>query len=137
MNRTKVIPIAIIAIFFCSLIRAEGVSRQKAGEKAEMIQEIKDEIDWDDEILEYIPELKIEKDKDGKNIYSYPVNGKQVNLENLDENTLDTVLGQVRMRAAQLRVDTIRQQQDVARRPPAMPPRPPVVPRPPRTSENE
>ena len=134
MYKTKVIPIVIVAIFFCSLIRAEGVEKTPAptSEKAEIIQEIKDEVDWNDGILEYIPELKIQKDKDGKDVYLYLVKGKQVNLENLDEKTLDTVLGQVHMQAAQLRVDTMCEQLDAARRPPAPPPRPPDVPRPPK-----
>jgi len=135
MHKTKVIPIAIIAILFCSLIRAEEVSAgggsAYGGEKTEMIQEIKDEVDWDDAILEYIPELKIQKDKDGKDIYSYLVKGKQVNLENLDEKALSAVLDQVRTKSAQLKVDVMREQQAQRKQLDTIT-RPPDVPRPPR-----
>lgn len=109
--------------------------------KAEMIQEIKDEVDSEEDILEYIPELKRQKDKDGKDIYSYLVEGKQVNLEGVDEETLRAILEQIGAKAKQIGIDTIQEQQDqreqlnAIRRPvssPSLPTRPPTVPRPPK-----
>ena len=111
---------------------------------AEIIREIRDEVDADEDILEQIPELKRQKGEDGKYTYSYLVKGKQIALEDVDENILRALMGQVAAKAAQLRTNAILEQQEQLRairninavqRPPQVPSRPPAVPqRPPSSS---
>jgi hypothetical protein len=105
--------------------------------KAEIIQEIKGEVDSEEEILGQIPELKRQNDKDGKGIYSYLVEGKQVNLEDVDEKILRSLVAQVAAKVERLRTDAILEQQGQLKairdigavsRPPQAPSRSPAVP---------
>lgn len=105
--------------------------------KTEIIQEIKDEVYSEEDILEQIPKLKRQKDKDGKDVYSYLVEGKQINLEDVDEKILRTLITQVAEKAGQIRGNTALEQQEQLRairsagavsRPPQAPSRPPPVP---------
>lgn len=105
--------------------------------KTEIIQEIKDEVDSEEDILEQIPKLKRQKDKDGKDVYSYLIEGKQINLENADEKILRTLITQMAEKAGQIRFNAIKEQQEQLRtirsagavsRPPQAPSRPPPVP---------
>jgi hypothetical protein len=112
--------------------------------KIEMIRDIKDEVDSEEEILDQIPELKKEKDKDGKDIYTYLVDGKQVNLEDVDEKILQALLEQVGKKAGQIRASARQEQEEQLRtirsfhppqpprlpeQPPRLPERPPSAPR--------
>lgn len=111
--------------------------------RAEMIQEIKDEVNSEEDILEQIPELKRQKGEDGQDVYSYLVEGKQVNLEDVDEKILRDLIEQVEVKASQLRINAIREQQEQLRvirninavqPPPQTPQRPPDIPRRPPTT---
>ena len=111
--------------------------------KAEIIQEIKNEVDSEEGILEQIPQLKMQKGKDGKGVYSYLVEGKQVNLENVDEKILRSLIAQVNAKAEKFRTDAILEQQEQLRtirnagaisRPPQASPRPPTLPQRPPSS---
>lgn len=103
--------------------------------KAEMIQDIKSGADSEAGILDQIPELKKQKDEDGKDAYSYLVEGKQVNLEEIDENVLRDIVLKVSSKGSQIRADAVLEQQEQldATRPPELPP--PQPPRPPRAPE--
>ena len=159
MKKPKLVPLAAIFILLSSVVQAEAprAYREAAGEdvkttvydgayddmsKAEIIREIRDEVDADEDILEQIPELKRQKGEDGKYTYSYLVKGKQIALEDVDENILRTLIGQVEAKAAQLRTNAILEQQEqlrtirninAVRPPPQAPPRPPAVPQRPPT----
>jgi hypothetical protein len=120
-----------------------GGEIQKEMTKAEMIQEIRDEIEYNEDILEQIPDLKKQRDKDGKDVYRFLIEGKEVNLEDIDEKTVLTILEQVSAKANELRTDAIRQQEEQRKQlssikyppqppPSPPPPRPPAVTRPPR-----
>jgi|GEM_PF-4203555 hypothetical protein len=106
--------------------------------KAEIIQEIKSEVDSEEELLEQIPELKREKDKDDKDVYLYLAKGKQINLEDADENILRSLAAQVGDKASKIRSNAMIEQQEQLRmirsintitQPPQVPVRPPSVPR--------
>ncbi len=105
--------------------------------RAEIIQEIKNETGSEEEILAQIPELKRQKGKDEKDIYSYLVEGKQVNLEDVDEKILRTLIAQIGAKAEKLRTSVVMEQQeqvkiisnqDAVVRPPQALPRPPTFP---------
>lgn len=107
--------------------------------KTEIIQEIKDEVDLEEDILEQIPKLKRQKDKDGKDVYSYLIDGKQINLEDVDEKILSSLITQVAEKSGQIRSNAALEQQEQSQlriirsagavsRPPQAPSRPPPVP---------
>lgn len=107
--------------------------------KTEIIQEIKDEVDSEEEILEQMPKLKRQKDKDEKDVYSYLIDGKQINLEDVDEKILRTLITQVGEKTGQIRSNAALEQQEQSQlriirsaeavpRPPQAPSRPPPIP---------
>lgn len=121
----------------------EGVKTGPAGNyyknlsKAGLIQEIKDEVGSEERILPQIPELKRQKGEDEKYIYSYLVEGKQVNLEDVDENVLRTLMAQVSEVVEKFRTDAVMAQQEqlgmmrsigATLHPPQAPPMPLTVP---------
>ena len=155
MHKTKTALIAAAFILLSFVTPTAGAVREDVKttvyddayddmSKAEIIREIRDEVDADEDILEQIPELKRQKGEDGKYTYSYLVKGKQIALEDVDENILRALMGQVAAKAAQLRTNAILEQQEQLRairninavqRPPQVPSRPPAVPqRPPSSS---
>ncbi len=127
-------------------VPAAAGKEHKDMSKAEMVQEIKDEVDSEEGILARMPELKKQKDKDGKIIYLYLAEGKQINIENADEKTARAILAQVDEKYNQIRFETAQEEQErrdqlnairhPAVSPPPMPVRPPAlppaVPRPPK-----
>ncbi|MFA6321388.1 MAG: hypothetical protein WCY36_05975 [Candidatus Omnitrophota bacterium] len=141
-TRVKILVSFIVVCIFCSTAQAaENVSKtvnveNAAGEddykdmsKEEMILEIKNEIDSEEGILQSIPNLKRKNDKDGKYKYSYLINGKQVDIENVDKKTLGGILDQVSIQANRISIETIREQQNQRNQLNAVR-RPPDVPRP-------
>ncbi len=119
--------------------------------KEDIAKQIKDELDSEDELLNFIPEIKKVKDEDGKESYIY----KGLKLEDLDMETLEGLLIRVNNQALVIRTDrinrqleTIRQTQNVQRtmmvprqvptppptaltQPPQVPSTPPKSPQPP------
>lgn len=105
--------------------------------KEELIKDIKEGIESEDEILSYIPQLKMTKDPDGKVIITFEKDGQKVKLEDLDRETLAKIWGSINQIATKINVDRINQQletirqtqalQRVTRPPQAMvpPPQPP------------
>lgn len=115
--------------------------------KEEMLSEIKDDLETLDEILDGIPALKAEKDKDGKIFYTY--NG--VKLDEMGKEELEGVFTKVSQSATRFRTERIQRQLETVRRTQrltekavpvtpvtpsgpvsvSIPPSPPSVPKPP------
>jgi hypothetical protein len=106
--------------------------------KAGIVQEIKDEVEAEEEILDNIPALKKSRDVAGKESYTYRVSDKDIKLEDLDRDTLNAILTKVYNQSAMLRAEAIREQMEAVRSvqnipralapapsPPTLPPRPP------------
>jgi len=137
-------------IYKDSTLAVVGSETHQDASKAEIIQEIIDEVDSEGGGLEYVPKLKREN-KDGKNIYSYLIDGKQVDLESVDEATLGAILKQIRSNARQEEQEQLdqrnalhEQQKQLGQRndivhspisPPSLPARPPTVSYPPRNND--
>ena len=97
--------------------------------KTEIIQEIKGEVDSEDGILEQMPKLKMQKGKDGKSFYSYLIDGKQVKLEDVDENILRTILRQVSEKSEKISIEAMQENMEQLKavrytRPPQLPSKP-------------
>jgi len=108
--------------------------------KEDILKEIHDELDGEDEILDYMPEIKKTKDLDGKTAYIYRVGTRDTKLEELDKDTLEKILSKVYNQATIIRTDRINNQMETIRqaqragmgggvsgRPPAVPTMPPRV----------
>lgn len=154
INLTKVIFLAIGIIFLACASRAENggnamdadapdiktMIKDEAGKgmsKADMVRDIKDEVESEDGLLEQMPQLKRDKDSAGNYVYSYVAEGKQTGLENLDENTLQAILKDAYDKAGQMRAVAIQDQLEQLRsarqavqaaQPPQTPPSAPSVP---------
>ena len=118
--------------------KAKETAPAKKMTKAEMLADIKESLDNEKEIFDYIPELKKSKNKEGKNIYNYIINKQALSLDALDEATLEKLQGRVHQVEAKIRADNINRQLETirqAQQASAQAPRPPVVvmpPQPPR-----
>ncbi|MBI5123824.1 MAG: hypothetical protein HZA72_00205 [Candidatus Omnitrophica bacterium] len=117
---------------------AAAKAPEKEMTKEEMVNEIKDILTEEDEILGLIQGLKSQKDPAGKVSYSY--NG--VGLENISKDELSSLLSRARQMATKLRTERIQNQMEAVRQVdrlkavsaphatalPASPPRPPGAP---------
>lgn len=77
--------------------------------KTEIIQEIKGEVGSNEGILEQVPKLKMQKGKDGESFYSYLIDGKQVKLEDVDENILRTIIREVSEKSQNISIEAMRE----------------------------
>lgn len=102
--------------------------------KAELLKEITETLDSEDEILDYLPQLKKETSADGKNVYKFSADNKSVPIQDLDEGTLKKILGSVHQTSTRINTDRITRQLEVIRQTQRVvsaptPPRPaPVTP---------
>jgi len=121
--------------------------------KEELIKDIREDLESEDEILGYIPQLKMTKGPDGKAVITFEKQGQMVKLEDLDKETLIKIWGNINQMATKINVDRINQQLETIRqtqalqrvtRPPQavvpapQPPRyqaPPPAPQPPPTAQ--
>ncbi len=78
----------------------------------EMFADLKESIEEDDEIFDMVPELKAEKDKDGKFYYTF----KGIRLEKLSKEDLDKLLARVNQVLVKLRTDRIQNQLETVKR---------------------
>jgi len=78
--------------------------------KAEIIETIQDVLDSEDEALDFIPDIKKRKDKDGKEFYVYLSESKEMKLEDLDREKLDKILTRVNQTAVRIRTERIQRQ---------------------------
>ncbi|MFA5146120.1 MAG: hypothetical protein WC515_01910 [Candidatus Omnitrophota bacterium] len=109
--------------------------------KEDMIKRISGTLEFEREILSYIPELKTAKDAEGKESISYMVNGKPTPLEELDKEAVKKILIRVNQAANQIRAQNISQQLEVIAQAqriqatristPTTPPAPPKIMQPP------
>jgi hypothetical protein len=114
--------------------------------KGELIKEITGELDDEDEILDYIPNIKKLKDESGKEYYAYKIDEKMVRLEDLGREKLEAILSSIYNQGTLIRteritrqLETIRDVQNITRQTdaasrrvpvvPSIPQQPPVVPR--------
>ena len=81
--------------------------------KEEMIQQIKDEVEANEDLLERIPELKKSKDKDGREFYTYSKGEETVNIENLDADRLNELFNKVCTQANTYQANMAAQQMEI------------------------
>lgn len=125
--------------------KAEGLKapvEKKEMTRDEMLADLKESLSEEDEIFDTIPELKAEKDKDGKSYYTF----KGMKLEDLSKGDLDKLSARVHQALVRIRTDrtqrqleTVRRTQNIQRisvppQPPRTPSQPTPPPSPPRTS---
>lgn len=105
--------------------------------KDEMLKRMKDILHREEDVMNFIPGLKSEKDAEGNIYYTY----QGTKIENLDKATLTKIFGRVRTEAVRLRTDRLTKQLENLRRIqqltgnagnpaariPATPPRPPAA----------
>lgn len=115
--------------------------------KEELAKDITEELMSEEEIFDYIPQLKTEKDPQGKKIFTFESNGQRIKIEDLDKETLGKLYGTINQVSTKINVDRINQQLETIRQaqnlqrvtrppqaisPPPQPPRlqtvPPSVP---------
>ena len=104
--------------------------------REKMIQEIKDEVEADPDILEFILELKRQKDNEGKESYAYSYGKQEIKLEDLDESRLKELFKKVSAQTDTIQDKFSRQQIETAEEaqkrppqpPPSLPPRPTAAP---------
>lgn len=83
--------------------------------KEETLKELVDELNTDRDVIAKIPGLKIQKDANGKEYYSYTVNNKEKRLEDLDEDMLDTLMDKAYNEGQNIRDREIIQQTETLR----------------------
>ena len=96
--------------------------------KEKMIEEIKTIVEDEEEVLEYVPELRRKKDKDGKELYVYADGKLEMKLEGLDENRLRELFKKVADSASKIKTVFLKQEIDTAIEAQKRPPRPPRLP---------
>jgi len=80
--------------------------------KEELVQYIKDRLDREEEVLNFIPELKKETDAAGNMYYAY----QGVRLENLDKEKLDKLFLRVQNELVRIRTERLNRQLESIRR---------------------
>ena len=104
--------------------------------KEEIIAGIVDALDGEDEIMSYIPGLTRQKKEDGTASYLYVYEGRTLELADLDEELLRSLLTRVRQTGTKINTDRIQAQLETIRQSQRLlnmqPPQPP--PQPPRTT---
>jgi len=78
--------------------------------KQETIEAIQDALDSEEEVLDFIPEIKKRKDEAGKDNYFYLSGSKEVSLADLEKEVLDKMLVRVNQTATQIRTNHIQSQ---------------------------
>src|SRR3989338_11265034 len=73
--------------------------------KEELLVEMREILDSEEEVLDYIPELKKKKDESGKEFYTYNVSGQEVRLEEMDKDSLENLLTRAHQTATKIRTD--------------------------------
>ncbi|MBI5143741.1 MAG: hypothetical protein HZA30_01555 [Candidatus Omnitrophica bacterium] len=152
MTRRPVIAAILICMFFeaSTLLFCEEKKElppkpitAKEMTKDEILSELKENLEEEEELFDFIPELKKKKnEKEGSYFYTY----QDVKLEDLDKEKLEKILQRVHNQLTIIRTDrivrqleTIRRAQNIVTRPPQVPaaPTPPrqvqTPPTPPRT----
>ena len=113
----------------------------------EIIASIKNSLENEDEILNFIPNIKLKTDAEGRRSYLYLEGAKELKLEELGREKLEKLLISINQAATQIRaeninrqLESIRQAQNMQRmnamqnlprsvvNVPVPPPRPPMVP---------
>ncbi|MBN1527083.1 MAG: hypothetical protein JW919_05845 [Candidatus Omnitrophica bacterium] len=102
--------------------------------KGELIEDIMETLDSEDEVLDYVPELKKTRDPSGKEFYTYG----SAPLEDLEKGLLEKIWARVHQTATKIRTERIQDQLETIRQienlrrattpPPQPPPQPPRVP---------
>ncbi|MDP3804577.1 MAG: hypothetical protein Q8Q87_03375 [Candidatus Omnitrophota bacterium] len=122
MRKIKIIllSVAIVSFLFVNLAFSEEkkpapaqqvVKEKKEMTKDEILTELKETLKDEEEILDYIPELKKGRGEDGKEFYTY----QGARLEDLEKEKLEKILGRVNNQAVMIRTDRINRQLEVIR----------------------
>lgn len=109
-----------------------AIAKQVTRTKEDIITAIKKLLQKEKDILNYIPELKIQKGKEGEESYTY----QGVKLEDLDKEKLERISGRINTQATIIRTDRINKQLETIRRTQqtiSRPPQPPTAVRIPQT----
>lgn len=124
--------IFVAVLFTCPVSAQSGNDNSARTPKEEIIQKIKDEVESDEDILMFVPELKKQKDRSGKESYMYSDGKQEVRLEDLDEDRLKELFKKVSAETKTAEEKFARQEIETAeeaqRRPPSLPARPPDLP---------
>lgn len=104
-------------------------SSRKAMTKEELLVDLKDDLEGADEIFKIVPELKLEKNKDGTSFYTY----KGVKLDDMAKEDLEGLSAMIGQHLSRIRVERIERQLETVRRTQEMnrlaaPTKPPVPP---------
>ncbi|MFA5500514.1 MAG: hypothetical protein WC404_05505 [Candidatus Omnitrophota bacterium] len=100
----------------CFLLNAGVLDGQEAKPpKEEVLKELVAELDTDTDVIANIPGLKIQKDSEGKEYYSYTVDNKEMRLEDLDADTLEDLLTKTYNEEQNIRQREIIQQTEILR----------------------
>lgn len=106
----------VIVVLCCFLLNTGILSAQEAKSSREQtIKDLVDELDMDRDIMVKIPGLKVKKDTDGKEYYSYTAGEKETRLEDLDEDTLEDLLTKAYNEGQNLRDREIMEQTETLR----------------------
>ncbi|MDP3790641.1 MAG: hypothetical protein Q8R38_01170 [Candidatus Omnitrophota bacterium] len=90
---------------------AKKEEKKKPATKEELLQDIKDDLKTQEEILEAMPSLKAEKDSEGKVFYAF--NG--VKIDDMSKEELEQLFSKVGQLAVKFRTERIQRQLDTVR----------------------
>lgn len=128
-----IIPFLFVTSAFCEEKKPapaqQVVKEKKEMTKDEILTELKETLKDEEEILDYIPELKKGISEDGKEFYTY----QGARLEDLDREKLEKILGRVNNQAVMIRTERINRQLEVIRQTQRIQ-TPPRIPAPPQVS---
>ena len=118
--------------------KAENKTAKKEMTKDEVLAQLKNDLSKNPEVLNMLPDLKAEKDKEGNLSYTF----RGAGLDGLAKDDLDKLSVRVRQALVKIRTDRIQRQLDNIRQaqrlqnvtPPSIPATPPKVPTPPAQS---
>ena len=101
--------------------------------KGELIEDIIETLDSEEEVFDYVPEIKKAQDPAGKDLYTY----SGARLEELEKDLLEKIWTRVHQTATRIRTERIQDQLETIRQienlrratpPPQPPPQPPRIP---------
>jgi len=108
--------IAVFFILCCFLLNTGFLAGQEVKpSKEEVLEELIAELDTDTDVVANIPGLKIQKNSDGKEYYSYTADNKEMLLEDLDIDTLEDLLAKTYNEEQNIRQREIIQQTEILR----------------------
>ncbi len=106
----------VFLVLCCFLLNASVLDGQETKPpKEEVLKELVAELDTDTDVIANIPGLKIQKNGEGKEYYSYTVDDKEMWLEDLDIDTLEDLLTKTYNEGQNIRQREIIQQTEILR----------------------